>query len=365
MPNAAMRLLPPLFIAALIGASAPAAATVQRAFVASYGVTANTAFNCSIAKPCRAFSEAVSVTNPGGEVIVLDSAGYGVVVIGKSVSIIAPPGIYAGVSVFTTDGIVVNAGATDIVILRGLSINGQGGSRGIFFQAAARLRIENCVVSGLGNEGISHAATGGEMIVLDTIVRDNLGTGIFVNGDNAATVLDHVRSEHNQGDGFHLAPPAGSSGTTATVANSVFTHNTGKGIWADTVAGATTTIVVERSVMASNGQDGFAATGVAGGSADGTLMRNAIDHNGGNGIWILGSAEVVASENAVHRNGGTGILADGTARGYVSANSGVKNQSGIGMTCNSATGLMFSIRNNLMVDGVSGTGSCYVAGTGN
>jgi hypothetical protein len=29
----------------------------QRTFVASYGLTTNTAFNCSIAKPCRQFSE--------------------------------------------------------------------------------------------------------------------------------------------------------------------------------------------------------------------------------------------------------------------------------------------------------------------
>ena len=96
------------FALSMLGAS-EATGTAQRTFVASYGATANTAFNCSLSKPCRAFSEAISVTNPGGEVVVLDSAGYGPVTITQSVSIIAPAGVHAGVTVFTGDGVTVNA----------------------------------------------------------------------------------------------------------------------------------------------------------------------------------------------------------------------------------------------------------------
>ena len=84
--------------------STDAKAAAQRTFVASYGVSTNTAFNCSIAKPCRQFSEAIGVTNAGGEVIVLDSAGYGPATINQSISIIAPDGVYAGISVFTGNG---------------------------------------------------------------------------------------------------------------------------------------------------------------------------------------------------------------------------------------------------------------------
>ena len=57
----------------------------------------------------------------------MDSAGYGAVTITQSVSIIAPAGIYAGISVFGGDGVTVNAPGA-IVVLRGLSINGQGGN---------------------------------------------------------------------------------------------------------------------------------------------------------------------------------------------------------------------------------------------
>ena len=73
-----------------------ASATAQRTFVASTGNDANP---CSLPQPCRGFARAVSQTSPSGEVIVLDSAGYGPVSIAKSVSIIAPPGVYAGVTV--------------------------------------------------------------------------------------------------------------------------------------------------------------------------------------------------------------------------------------------------------------------------
>ena len=67
-------------------AAADAAATAQRTFVASTGNDANP---CSLAQPCRGFARAFRQASPG-EVIVLDSAGYGLVTITQSVSLIAP-----------------------------------------------------------------------------------------------------------------------------------------------------------------------------------------------------------------------------------------------------------------------------------
>ena len=56
----------------LILGSTEAAATLQRTFVASTGADANP---CSLVAPCRSFGAAITQTSPGGEVIVLDSAG--------------------------------------------------------------------------------------------------------------------------------------------------------------------------------------------------------------------------------------------------------------------------------------------------
>ena len=88
---------------AVLASPLPAVAA-QRTFVASFG---SDSAACALAAPCRGFAAAILKTDPGGEVIVLDSAGYGPVTIAKSVAIVAPPGIYAGVSALTGDGIVI------------------------------------------------------------------------------------------------------------------------------------------------------------------------------------------------------------------------------------------------------------------
>src|SRR5215469_6005800 len=126
-----------------------ASAQVQRTFVSALGSDSNP---CSRTSPCRTFAQAIAATNPGGEVVVLDSAGFGPVTITKPVSITAPPGVYAGISVFSGDGIDINAGPTDTVILHGLTINNQGGTgSGIVFTAGGALHVENCVVNGFSS----------------------------------------------------------------------------------------------------------------------------------------------------------------------------------------------------------------------
>jgi hypothetical protein len=347
--------------AALMLVTADAAATAQRTFVASYGSPTNTSFNCSITKPCRAFSEAIGVTNPKGEVIVLDSAGYGSATITQSVSIIAPAGIYAGVSVFSGDGITIGAGANDVVVLRGLSINGQGGLRGILFQMGARLRVENCVISGMNSAGIVHNAANGEMIVLDTIVRDNGGTGIYVEGDIVQAVLDHVRSEHNLGAGLYVAPAPGSPGALATVIDSLFTHNAGKGVWAATSSGGTTiSIVVEHSAISNNGQDGFALHIGVGATGKATLTRNVLNDNGGIGIWLSATnltAQISATENSLHRNSGGGVLADGNGMVYLHSNTIFENFVA-DWACNSANAYISTTGNNNVFTVPTTVGSC-------
>src|SRR6266571_7551654 len=79
-----------------------AAALAQRTFVSA--ASGNDANPCTRTAPCRNFQAAIAQTASGGEVIVLDSGGYGTVTINQSVSLIAPPGIYAGISVFGSGG---------------------------------------------------------------------------------------------------------------------------------------------------------------------------------------------------------------------------------------------------------------------
>src|SRR5262245_32153968 len=105
-----------MFLAFL--ASLSRAQGVQRTFVSGLGNDGNP---CSRTAPCRTFPQAISQTSAGGEVYVLDSAGYAAFTITKSVSIVAPLGVTAGISVFSGDGIDISIGSNDTVILRGLT----------------------------------------------------------------------------------------------------------------------------------------------------------------------------------------------------------------------------------------------------
>jgi len=245
----------------------------QRTFVASTGVD-NPA--CSIGAPCRTFTAAITATNAAGEVIILDSAGYGTVTITKSISIISPSGIYAGISVFSGNGVTINApGAT--VVLRGLSINGQGGTNGILVQQASRVRVEGCVVSNMGAVGIYHQANGAELIVLDSISRDNGDGGFALVASNSTIVLDHVRSEHNANVGIYIAPTPTAFYARATISDSVFARNGSYGVWADSVGGAFTTVLVERTTFVENSGTGIEATsGASSSRVDITLDHDAI-----------------------------------------------------------------------------------------
>jgi hypothetical protein len=93
---------------------------------------------------------------------------------------------------------------------------------------AARLRIESCIVSNMSSAGILHGAANGEMMVLDTIVRDNAGHGIAVFSADVSIVVDHVRSEHNSSDGI-LFPAPGSTKAPAAI---VFGYDNGGAMYA-------------------------------------------------------------------------------------------------------------------------------------
>src|SRR5262249_13073951 len=152
-------------------------AQVQRTFVSGGGSDGNP---CSRTAPCRTFTQAISQAAAGGEVIVLDSAGYGPFSITQAVSITAPAGVYAGISVFSGDGIDINAGASATVILRGLTINNQGSTgSGIICNSAGTLHVESSVVNGFSSGQGVFFQSPGKLEVKDCIFRGNsIGIGV-------------------------------------------------------------------------------------------------------------------------------------------------------------------------------------------
>ena len=170
-------------------AATTAFAATQRTFVKSIGIDNPT---CALNAPCRTLGAAIAATSPGGEVIVLDSAGYGAVTIFQSVSIIAPPGIYAGISVATGTGITVN-NPNAKVILEGLTINGTGGDSGIRLPQG-ELHVNRCSVANMLLDGISSNPIGpARLFVHDSVIRDNGGVGIKLS-KTVIAVIERNRS---------------------------------------------------------------------------------------------------------------------------------------------------------------------------
>ena len=257
-------------LAATLCAAAPTArATAQRTFVSASGNDANL---CALAAPCRGFAAAMTQTNPGGEIVVLDSAGYGPVTITQAVSIVVPPGIYAGVSVTVagTDGIVVNAGATDEVILRGLTINNQGGNNGVVFNSGAALYIESCSIRGFSLPGMANVkfapSAASKLFIKDSYIRGGQAGINLTNGTTAASAtIDNTRIEAN------------ATGLTASFSgainlrNSIVSENTGHGVNLQTSAGQVLDAALDNVMLSNNDSNGLNVAG------------NTIEANGTNG----------------------------------------------------------------------------------
>ena len=122
-------------------------ATVLRAFVSSTGNDANAASNCPQTTPCKTFAGAFPVVTPGGELIALDTSGYGPLTsINKAITIATVPGATAFVVVATsTNGFTINGGATDAITLRNINFNGSGAASTTGIQHnSGKLVVENC-----------------------------------------------------------------------------------------------------------------------------------------------------------------------------------------------------------------------------
>jgi hypothetical protein len=297
------RLIPLLFGSCLIALFfvSTATAQAQRTFVSGLGSDANP---CSRTSPCRTFVQAISQTNAGGEVIVLDSAGYGPFTVSSSVSIIAPPGVYAGISVFSGDGIDVNASGTDVVIVRGLTINSQGGSSGIIFTSGKALHIENCEVSGFQSGGIVSSSTGA-LFVTDSILRAN-SSGIAVNGSNNSSVsIDRVRLEDNTGFGLLVGTGAGSL-TDSFISGS----NTNLQVASN---GAVAELDVENCVVANSPSVGIFVRALGGGSAVVRLSNSTVTDNQ-IGLWQQPTGSLLSRGNNTIEGNGTNTM--GTIGSY-------------------------------------------------
>jgi hypothetical protein len=286
-----------------------ALAAGQRSFVSTSGVD-NPA--CSIAAPCRAFAAALTATSAGGEIIALDSGGYGPVTIAQSVSIIAAPGVYAGISVQSGHGVTIATAAADTVLLRGLTINNQGSTgRGIFISGAGIVRIENVQVSGFTGASALNATPSDvlQLHIRDSVFRKS-NYGIALNYNNPAATMQisgtlvGVEISNNNGDGLGIG-----NNTVMTLSRSIVIKNNGVGVGFVPAMGQTNHLNVDNCEISENTQGLY--PGDTPGSTVLQVSRSRIIGNG-TGFAIGSNSITRISDNVIENNGYGITLGTGT-----------------------------------------------------
>ena len=295
-----MRIALALGVALAIVASsgAPAQAQATRTWVSGVGSDANP---CSRTAPCKTFAGAISSTAPGGEIDALDPGGFGAVTITKAITLDGA-GTLAGILASLTNGIIVNAGASDRVVLRNLLINGGGnGLNGIRFLAGKSLHVENCVISGFTTTGIEVTGAG-QVFLSDTSIRNVAGIGIDLSPTTGTVnaLLDGVRVEAS-GTGV-----SAQGNVLATFRNTSASGNDAAGFAAQ---GAGVELSLNDALASGN------QTGVqAGGGARVRLTRVTLTNNLVAGLATDTGAEVVPfTENLIAGNPPGSTVCDLTA----------------------------------------------------
>ena len=271
-----------LAIAALLSTSAHAG--VSRAWVSGSGVDNGTCGQFS--SPCRTIAGAIANLNPGGEIDVLNPAGYGTFTIPFAMSIINGTGGFTAGVIQTLSGqpaITISAGATDVIVLRGLTIEGtKAGGTGIQVNSAGSVTLENSTVSDFTGWGVSFQP-------------NNSG------GTNGGLIITNS-SIHDNGAGDVLLQPGGTSGVRATLTNAFLGRTNG-------------TAALQVDGSASTGSNGVKAT----------LVNSLISHIGssgtGDGVFaeapstgqlvhvMVNSSELTEiSGNALHADGSSAVI---------------------------------------------------------
>ncbi|HEX6182642.1 MAG TPA: right-handed parallel beta-helix repeat-containing protein [Pyrinomonadaceae bacterium] len=287
---------------ALVLCCAPAASAATQTFVSAKGDDAKP---CEQDKPCRTIAGALLKTDVGGEVAVLDAGEYGPFTVSHSVKVTAGGGVYAGVTAVSGDAVHVASPSGSVVALRGLTITGKGGERGINYldpgpsrsevnpEAGVTLHVEGCTVSGFNDSGIAFHGQG-SLFVKDTTVRGNGADGIGLRPASGVRVRASVvncRLEKNM-SGLAAYVPGGGE-VIATARDTVAAGNKDVG-YASTGPNARMQL---QGCIATHQNNGVTAATFGRLTLEGCMLTNLKL-----GVWVLGGGRVLLSGTTITDN---------------------------------------------------------------
>ena len=252
-------------------------------------VSGSDANPCTPSSPCRSFNAAMAQTSSGGEIIALDSAGYGPFTADRSVRVLAAPGVYAGISVVSGDGVTLNSGGS-LVTLRNLFINGLGGTNGINDSATAQLYVDDCVITGFsqGNGLVytngSNWANGNLISISRSTFRNNY-YGVRISGAGSFYIHTAIDDCHLEANSYGFVTNVTGFDRT-TIFRSHLTLNSLAAVFQVITQGTSTLTEIESCVVTGN-QDGLISDGTGGPSYI-YLSNSTVAGNDGTGILPLG-----------------------------------------------------------------------------
>jgi hypothetical protein len=285
----------------LVGNSTVAFAQATRTWVSGVGDDANP---CSRTAPCKTFAGAISKTAAGGEINVLDAGGFGAVTITKAMTIDGG-GSFASILSSGTNGIVINAGVNDRVILKNLSIQGAGtGLNGIRFLAGASLSLQNVQIRNVTQQGIDFEPSGASRLFATDVVVENIGSNgvlIMPGAAGSATVVLNQVQTYGSVNGVQAQ-----SRSTVIILNSTTISNTNNGFVVIAAAQAST-MLIEGSL--TSGSKSSTGGGVkADGALATILISNITTTNNGNGLFRASGGQIISfgnNKNAGNTTNGT------------------------------------------------------------
>jgi hypothetical protein len=267
----------------LLGLPTLAQAQATRTWVSGVGDDANP---CSRTAPCKTFAGAISKTAAGGVISVLDPGGFGAVTITKAITI-ESDGAIAGVLSSGTNGIIVNAGANDVVQLRRLAIHGGGtGLNGVRFLAGKLLVVESSSIEAVTGNGIDFQPGGDASLRLRDVIIRSIGSP-------AAT----------EEAGIRVKP--GAAGSVSVQMDGVQISAAEVGIALEgPVSGNLRDISIQ-----SSGVDGLYALGTAAAGVDVHIEQASITDSTANGLRATGANTVLRLSNSTLTGNAQGLLA--------------------------------------------------------
>ncbi|HZT58473.1 MAG TPA: right-handed parallel beta-helix repeat-containing protein [Pyrinomonadaceae bacterium] len=302
MRKSIKKIVPLILLTLAFGVSAKAD---PRVYVTMGGSDQNP---CTQSSPCRTITHALNVVDAGGEVVVAESGDYDQILVGRSVTIAAAPGVNAGIVMNTAAAsVIANSQPTDSVTFRNLNFKSTAPNfpaDGIINVSAGTLVVEGCTFSGFGR-AISMSVPG-QLYVHDTRILAcdtgvSLGMPLTITEGLLNAVIDHCRIEQSTTMGMFIA-----SRVMAHVRDSVIAG----GGWGVRVLSNRANNLAEAELdncQISGNTTGIFANTTNGGFSSVRLSRNVITRNNTGVAALQPNTTVVTMQNNVIEANGTNV----------------------------------------------------------